>query len=432
MRTARNTVFALAMLAATVPWAGTAHARTNVILAQQDAAPDVRIVLQDWGAQTRRVEVSGLATLRADEVLVVYHSGPVGRDGDGLNLADRSGRVGIDDWLRESRGRTVLILNICGTNMGVSARDLAAGGDWMVVYPAGGPDCSAESFARSVLLAMQEPARDWPDAMRRAGLAVAQPRPSGATPVMQTVSNDSIVITTLQPVDRGQRIVAQQVAARPADIPGAESAAAMVDGTANRGVLPQRAGLPQPSIIVGEQAIPVPEVSRSATGVPFDDRARIRDENPRIFARMLEEGAFDPDEAQLAAALQTELARMQCYAGAIDGVWGGGSNAAVQRYFQKAGGTPAANLPQVALYRQMIAEPDIVCDPVPVATPATPRGGQQPRPAATRAGARGSAARPAATATQQQGRQPQQQSQPPAASGPPRISPNLSGAGMFR
>ncbi|MDN3713682.1 hypothetical protein QWZ10_21510 [Paracoccus cavernae] len=67
-------------------------------------------------------------------------------------------------------------------------------------------------------------------------------------------------------------------------------------------------------------AAPLPP--RDAMGVSHELRATLRREDAAAFADLLEQGAFDPDADRMAAAIQTELFRMSCYASTVDGLWG--------------------------------------------------------------------------------------------------------------
>ena len=384
-RRALSTALALALSALV------ASAQETLVVQNRSDGADAARVAAAWG-----VAPQGPEALAAAGSGPLYYTGPVGRAAHGLVLPGGNARIALNDWLAarqggdlgETRGRSIVILNTCGTNMGVAAHDLDAPGNWLVAYPLAGGRCQPQDFAQQVIAATQGPAAEWPVALRQAGIGVAQSEAAPAnTPAsapvtgiggLRAVENDSIVIiTTLRPTNALSPRLQARPAAAPREMPRPEPAvAALVDGTGqvegmdNRAVLPQAAGLPAPSIIVGEQAIPRPQVQRGPMGVDFAERARLRAEDARMFERMVAEGAYDPEPAQLAAALQTELARMQCYAAGIDGVWGGDSNAAVQRYFAKAGGTAAASGADIALYRQLILNPDVTCDPVPVAAPA--------------------------------------------------------------
>jgi len=150
--------------------------------------------------------------------------------------------------------------------------------------------------------------------------------------------------------------------------------------------LPQAEGLPEPSIIVGfvegvtEASFDTLEEDAggdvAGTEIAYDNleaRRSLRDESPDLFETLVAGGAFDPPEALLETALQTELARMGCYTAGIDGVWGGGSRASVERYFTEVDGVTAETLePTVGLFRQIIRQDEIEC-PEPVVVQSTTR-----------------------------------------------------------
>ena len=89
------------------------------------------------------------------------------------------------------------------------------------------------------------------------------------------------------------------------------------------------------------------------------------------------------NQRELARTLQTELHRVGCYAGVVDGVWGTGSQAAVQQFNQRAGkalDTQIASLDSVTVIKERT---DRVCPaPPPVKRPqpreATQDGRGQP------------------------------------------------------
>lgn len=415
--------------------AGTAHARDNIIIANRaEVSDDLDLISRAWPGASQ-MKPADLLKPFSGGLEVIYYSGPVARDAGGISLPDPAGAVKVAPFLGGRAGRTVMLINSCGTNMSVGASDFVASGDWLVVFPASGANCLPQTFAQAALTALESPPEDWAAAFGRAGLGVARPRAAtdpATIPILQQVQNDSIVISTVRPTD-GPRIVAQEVAARPADIPRAipAGAAPIIDTPGDRSVRPVGAGLPQPSIIVGEQAQSTtrPEFARTAQGVSIEDRTRIRQESPETFTQLLAEGAFDPDAAQMAAAIQTELRRMSCYPGTVDGLWGAGSNAAVGRFVAKAGGQAASAQPTAALYRQIIGVPETVCDPV-AATPTTARPNT----------ARGNNATPSRTPSRgtsqsrpRNGGGTTQPRQPARGTGTtPRIAPSISGSGMFR
>jgi uncharacterized caspase-like protein len=81
------------------------------------------------------------------------------------------------------------------------------------------------------------------------------------------------------------------------------------------------------------------------------------------------------DAAEIARSMQSELKRVGCYSGTIDGVWGPGTQAAIQQFNQRTGkrvDTVTASLESVASIKERT---DRVCPPAPVAKP-QPREGR--------------------------------------------------------
>lgn len=213
--------------------------------------------------------------------------------------------------------------------------------------------------------------------------AEAAPQPA-TTPIISVVSNNVVALSP----------VSAPVQAAPALSP--VSAAPAVSSTPSSGTvlifeappqsqiaaIPVALGLPEPSIIVG--LIEPTEASFDTVTDPGDvisnevsydnlqARRNLRDTSPDLFDTLVSSGAFDPPEALLATALQTELSRMGCYTASIDGIWGRGSRSSVERYFGEIPGVSAVSLePDVPLFRQIIRQDDIVCRvPQPQAAPA--------------------------------------------------------------
>lgn len=188
------------------------------------------------------------------------------------------------------------------------------------------------------------------------------------------------------------------------------------------GPRPLGPGFPVPSVVVGDLAVLLTAGPRGPFGLSHDAREAIRARDAEMFFRILAQGGFDPEDGQVVAAIQSELARMACYGGAIDGDWGAGSVAALGRYVQAGGPAQAGAQADVALFRAMVDASGLVCAaPVaaPVAaapvTPARPAAAQ-PQPAAPRAAAPAPAAAPV----------------PAAPSAPRQITPGLLGSGVFR
>ncbi|MBC9246821.1 hypothetical protein H4P12_08860 [Paracoccus sp. 11-3] len=136
-----------------------------------------------------------------------------------------------------------------------------------------------------------------------------------------------------------------------------------------------RAGLPEPSIIIGDMAVLMAAGDPGPLGMPFAAREAVRQRDPAMFARLVAQGAFDPEDTQTTQAIQTELARMHCYVGSVDGQWGGGSSRAVDRYIEAGGPAGiAAQSPDVQMFRALISAEDITCPEVaPVAAADPPR-----------------------------------------------------------
>ncbi len=165
---------------------------------------------------------------------------------------------------------------------------------------------------------------------------------------------------------------------------------------AQQASLPVAAGLPEPSIIIGLldltnasfEVIPDEPGAITSNEVSFDNfeaRQAMRASDPELFGTLVLGGAFDPPQNQLRAALQVELQRMNCYTGRIDGDWGRGSRAAVDRYFTELGEASESREASIDLFRKIISVDGVVC-PAPVqAVTRAPRntggGGTRPAPA---------------------------------------------------
>lgn len=134
---------------------------------------------------------------------------------------------------------------------------------------------------------------------------------------------------------------------------------------------PTKDGLPKPSIIVGNikpinASFDPADIGGSLSGTElnsagFKARQKLRKEDPELFAQLLLGGAFDPIPELLPNAIQTELARMGCYTSRVDGVWGNGSRAAVDRYFKQLGATAPTRKPEISIFRQLVRKDDVVC-----------------------------------------------------------------------
>lgn len=292
-------------------------------------------------------------------------------------------------------------------------RDLRA----RVASPTGACD-GAEVARRAASALAAAPARQ-ADELRQAGFQIHALAQNAARPVLDT----SIVISALP----GDAVIVAAEAPQAVVLPAALAPAPAAQA-------PRRADLPQPSIIVGELASLIGQDQRGPLGVPYAIRQRIRLLDPALFQTMLAGGAFDPLADQMATALQTELQRMNCYGGTVDGSWGQGSIAALGRYFSTLGAANAATAPDPALFRTLAQNPDVECPqlaPAVAATPAVPRAGtaatvqrtpsaRQPRQPSTVATSARRQPAPAAAPAQ------------PAAPATTRWNMNPRGSGMYR
>ncbi|MEC9369351.1 MAG: caspase domain-containing protein [Pseudomonadota bacterium] len=92
--------------------------------------------------------------------------------------------------------------------------------------------------------------------------------------------------------------------------------------------------------------------------------------------------APEANPVQLAMLLQTELRRVGCYTGGIDGIWGGGSMSAVQRFNQSAGAALEAAHATQASIDAVAAQKGTVCfaQTAPQATRTVSRVHEAPPP----------------------------------------------------
>ncbi|MDO5642818.1 MAG: hypothetical protein Q4G26_10600 [Paracoccus sp. (in: a-proteobacteria)] len=127
---------------------------------------------------------------------------------------------------------------------------------------------------------------------------------------------------------------------------------------------PGRGGA-EPAVVVGELASLLAAEKRSPRGVPREVRDRIREIDPDFFVTLLEIGSFDPENREYEAAIQTELAAMNCYTDEIDNRWGAGSRSAVSRYYETRGSGQGSITPGPALFHEIVTAPGVTC-PAPV------------------------------------------------------------------
>lgn len=152
--------------------------------------------------------------------------------------------------------------------------------------------------------------------------------------------------------------------------------------------LPTGAGLPEPYLIFGEIRATNASFDPTETGEvqgnaldtsSFETRNQIRNDSPDLYADLVAGGAFDPEDGStrgLARAIQTELARMNCYTSTIDGIWGNGSRRSVTAYFDQISEAATGLEPTLDLFRKVILNDDVSCPVVrQAATPQRATGG---------------------------------------------------------
>ncbi len=157
--------------------------------------------------------------------------------------------------------------------------------------------------------------------------------------------------------------------------PGTPAAAVVPAGTT--GVAPPQLSAVLPS---GESRLDRRQVPVTLSAFSPRDRERL-EPIPDPLAPGLE-GQTDlvpaPSAEELPAAVQTELKRIGCYGGGVDGDWGGGSRAALKGYYAAKKQAPIEPLdPTEALWRTVSAEPEGVCKQ-PVAAAPKPKTVKKP------------------------------------------------------
>ncbi len=341
-----------------------------------------------------------IAALEGADSAVFYFSGPVTGD----TVWFENGPVGITDIIDglSSAGirRAALLIEDCADPNGVgnvAMPTLPVSPEIYVASTAGPTGSCASTVARMTDklqvasdTSLQE-ALDgvWFETTLADPIELSSPQvlatPKAAAPVISIVSSNVVAITPVaSPVQIKPTLASVTPSAatsqpRPSSSGGSVVTFAPV-ANSQLAAIPAAAGLPEPSIIVGlieqaslefDQVAPPADVSSSE--VSYDNleaRRNLRDSSPDLFETLVQSGAFDPPENLLPAALQTELSRMGCYTSAIDGIWGRGSRASVERYFAEISGVNAVSLePEIPLFRQIIRQDDIVCK-APQAAPA--------------------------------------------------------------
>ena len=374
--------------------------------------------------------------------------------------------------LRPPPRPAILVANTCGWGDAPAAtaqlRAAVQGPLWLVEPT--GTDCDATKIAAAAERAAAVPEPDRLALLLGAGLRLSAVEPAalpasaglaatasattattgaGAAPAGAAMSG-KLVITALP---AGTSLTgAPATVIRASDAPTPQAAAAQTTPeaapTAPRPVpvsMARRPGQPEPAIIVGELASLLGASNRGPMGIPREVRDRIRQIDIAFFEMMLNEGRFDPEGNQYAAAIQTELSQMNCYNGSVDGNWGNGSLAALQRYFSTLGQAQAGTVPGPELYRRIVTNETVRCPveqrvsvPRNEAAPTRNNAGTAPRATGGTRSNGGRAPTSQATSRPARTQQPATPATPPRnapSSGGPRINPNLvngASSGVFK
>lgn len=363
----------------------------------------------------RDLSVDAMATtleaLSGKPRVFVYFSGPIGKQSAGPTFMGAGGgdrRSAIGPFLKRlAEGGTnevVLLVEDCAGGTGMAGRlaDLDIPQDLSLFLAASaGPEGDCTTATRLTdQLAVYSDGGALQDALSGVwvGANSAQQIPLGAHARTEPNSTDISVV--------GDDVIILSAAAIPVAVTDvqdtttpAPEASSLGDSTvifvppptSQIAAIPTAEGLPEPSIIVG--LIDVTNTSFSgteseqnqvdATEIGYDNldaRLAFKSEDPELFRSLVEGGAFDPPEAELARALQTELQRMGCYRSTIDGIWGGGSRNSVSRYFSALDqGQELGREPTVELFRQIILNDDVECAAPVATTAARPSSNRRPR-----------------------------------------------------
>ncbi len=352
--------------------------------------------------------------------------------------------------LRPPPRPAILVANSCGwDDAAASTAQLRAAvqGPLWLVEPAT-PDCDATAISASAERAAALPEPDRLALLLGAGLRLSAAEPAalpaanlaatasaattaagaGPAPAGAAMSG-KLVITALPAGTSLTGAPAAVIRASEAPAPQVTQAAETAPATP-RAVpvsMARRPGQPEPAIIVGELASLLGASNRGPMGLPREVRDRIRQIDIAFFEMMLNEGRFDPEGNQYAAAIQTELSQMNCYNGSVDGNWGNGSLAALQRYFSTLGQAQAGTVPGPELYRRIVTNETVRCPveqrvsvPRNEAAPTRNNAGTAPR---ATGGTRSNGGR---APTSQANSRPTR-TQPTAPTTPPRNAPSTGG-----
>jgi hypothetical protein len=222
--------------------------------------------------------------------------------------------------------------------------------------------------------------------------------------IVQSAGVLSPITTVVSPIVTGAEVQGEELAIL---------AAAPAARTGGLRPVPGAGGLPQPSVILGETATlvslatPTPPPETPAVQLDYTDvaaRTALKAADAPEYARLITTGAYDPAPELLPTAVQTELARMNCYTRTIDGQWGNGSRRALQLYFDTLKVAATTQEPTVEVFRQLLTAdevkcPDVVVAPTPARTATAPTTQRTTRRAAAPAAAAPAPAAPAPAPT---------------------------------
>ncbi|SIS57302.1 hypothetical protein [Paracoccus saliphilus] len=340
--------------------------------------------------------VDEVAKTRAE---LIYVGSPLAGDVDGTSALPM-----LLAELPADRATTVVV-NSCGwEGQALDHAELTAAladrTEVTLAIPREANGCDAEGLASAFVTAAGLENAERRAALQDGGYLLEEAKPEAASPMgglvisalpaeaMAVSDAPKVILASSDPTASRDTVVSA---------PDTNVSASPADPIATR-----RPGGPEPSIIVGDLAVLVAADARGPLGLPHQAREAIRQRDPAMFNRLLSRGAFDPEEAQMVAGIQTELARMNCYKGGIDGDWGSGSASALRRYFEALGSAQAAAEPEIGLYRTIIRNEAVQCPDVqPVARAAPTRssggGARGTRSTPTRTGSSGQATAPAAS-----------------------------------
>ena len=366
-----------------------------------------------------------LSAVTDGDGVILYVAAPMIEQGGAVRLRD--GVMPFDELLGQARQagatRLALLVENCA-NRGGPAQPIAAPAPpdgaqlFLAASAAPGSACPATEARLTARLRAASGTETLQEAV--AGLwtrsTLAEPVPmtgtnapapapaSTATPVVSVVSNDVValspVVTPVRNTPAIEPIAPVSAAASGQPQPGEAVLVFTPPPTSQIAAIPRAAGLPEPSIIVGIiEGVTNAAFDRAedpgaldASEIAYDNldaRRGLQAQDPELFANLVNAGAFDPPQDQMARALQTELARMGCYTAGIDGIWGNGSRGSVTRYFDERDGVEPVSLEPVAeLFRQIILADDIEC-----AAPAVAARPAASSPSAGTARSSGTAAR---------------------------------------